>query len=232
MTLFEHSVQIRLLALRESLLKGDSARGSRERIAQELAEVDGALLRLARGQYGVCQRCGRALGSQRLLAEPVALLCPACERGTQPRGRRPRRGLRDGGAERQLPEGEALRGTRRERLPIAFDRHCMHEFVLSGAPMRKQLGLKTLDLAKRLLDFGFHPPTVYFPLLVDEALMIEPTETETKESLDAFADAVEEILEEAEDDPEVARQAPFTTPVRRLDEVKATRRPVLRQTLD
>ena len=119
-----------------------------------------------------------------------------------------------------------------ERLPIAFDRHCMHEFVLSGAPMRKQLGLKTLDLAKRLLDFGFHPPTVYFPLLVDEALMIEPTETETKESLDAFADAVEEILEEAEDDPEVARQAPFTTPVRRLDEVKATRRPVLRQTLD
>lgn len=81
MTLFEHSVQIRLLALRESLLKGDSARGSRERIAQELAEVDGALLRLARGQYGVCQRCGRALGSQRLLAEPVALLCPACERG-------------------------------------------------------------------------------------------------------------------------------------------------------
>ena len=117
-----------------------------------------------------------------------------------------------------------------ERLPIAFDRHCMHEFVLSGAPMRKQLGLKTLDLAKRLLDFGFHPPTVYFPLLVDEALMIEPTETETKESLDAFADAVEEILEEAEDDPEIARQAPFTTPVRRLDEVKATRRPVLRQT--
>lgn len=82
MTLFEHSVQIRLLALRESLLKGDSARGSRERIAQELAEVDGALLRLAQGQFGVCQRCERALGSQRLLAEPVALLCPACERGT------------------------------------------------------------------------------------------------------------------------------------------------------
>ncbi len=119
-----------------------------------------------------------------------------------------------------------------ERLPVAFDRHCMHEFVLSGAPMRKQLGLKTLDLAKRLLDFGFHPPTVYFPLLVDEALMIEPTETETKESLDAFADAVEQILEEAEDDPEIARQAPYSTPVRRLDEVKATRRPVLRQALD
>jgi glycine dehydrogenase subunit 2 len=113
--------------------------------------------------------------------------------------------------------------------PIAFDRHCMHEFVLSGKPMKRELGLATLDLAKRLLDFGFHPPTVYFPLLVDEALMVEPTETETKESLDAFADAVEEILAEAESDPEVAKQAPYTTPVRRLDEVKATRQPVVRQ---
>ena len=77
----------------------------------------------------------------------------------------------------------------------------MHEFVLSGAPMKKELGIKTLDLAKRLLDFGFHPPTVYFPLLVDEALMIEPVETEAKEHLDAFADAIEKILEEAENDP-------------------------------
>jgi glycine dehydrogenase subunit 2 len=118
-----------------------------------------------------------------------------------------------------------------ERLPIAFDRHCMHEFVLSGKPMKKELGLTTLDLAKRLLDFGFHPPTVYFPLLVEEALMVEPTETETKESLDAFADAVEQILAEGESDPEVARNAPYTTPVRRLDEVRATRRPVVRQPL-
>jgi glycine dehydrogenase subunit 2 len=116
-----------------------------------------------------------------------------------------------------------------ERLPIAFDRHCMHEFVLSGRPMKKELGLATLDLAKRLLDFGFHPPTVYFPLLVDEALMVEPTETETKESLDAFADAIEEILTEAETDPELAKNAPYSTPVRRLDEVRATRRPVVRQ---
>jgi glycine dehydrogenase subunit 2 len=115
--------------------------------------------------------------------------------------------------------------------PIAFDRHCMHEFVLSGKPMKRELGIATLDLAKRLLDFGFHPPTVYFPLLVDEALMIEPTETETKESLDAFADAVEQILAEAESDPELAKQAPYTTPVRRLDEVKATRQPVVRQPL-
>jgi glycine dehydrogenase subunit 2 len=124
------------------------------------------------------------------------------------------------------------KGRAGERLPVAFDRHCMHEFVLSGKPMKRELGIATLDLAKRLLDFGFHPPTVYFPLLVDEALMIEPTETETKESLDSFAEAIEAILAEAEDDPEKARQAPYTTPVRRLDEVKATRRPVVRQELD
>jgi glycine dehydrogenase subunit 2 len=123
------------------------------------------------------------------------------------------------------------KGRAAERLPVAFDRHCMHEFVLSGKPMKRELGIATLDLAKRLLDFGFHPPTVYFPLLVDEALMIEPTETETKESLDSFAEAIESILAEAEDDPEKARQAPYTTPVRRLDEVKATRRPVVRQAL-
>ncbi len=126
----------------------------------------------------------------------------------------------------RLAEGRAG-----ERLPVAFDRHCMHEFVLSGKPMKRELGIATLDLAKRLLDFGFHPPTVYFPLLVDEALMIEPTETETKESLDAFADAIESILEEAESDPQKAKEAPYTTPVRRLDEVKATRRPVVRQPL-
>jgi glycine dehydrogenase subunit 2 len=119
-----------------------------------------------------------------------------------------------------------------EHLPIAFDRLCMHEFVLSGAPMKKNLGIKTLDLAKRLLDHGFHPPTVYFPLLVDEALLIEPTETETRETLDAFADAIAEILREAAEDPEVARNAPYTTPVRRLDEAGAAKRPVIRQALD
>src|SRR6478672_8578334 len=126
----------------------------------------------------------------------------------------------------RLAEGRAGR-----RLPVAFDRHCMHEFVLSGKPMKKELGVATLDLAKRLLDFGFHPPTVYFPLLVVVSLMTEPTETETKESLDAFADAIEQILAEAESDPEIAKSAPYTTPVRRLDEVKATRHPVVRQPL-
>jgi glycine dehydrogenase subunit 2 len=118
-----------------------------------------------------------------------------------------------------------------EHLPAAYDRICMHEFVLSGAPMKHALQIRTLDLAKRLLDHGVHPPTVYFPLLVDEALLVEPTETETKETLDRFAAVVAEILREAADDPEVARNAPYATPVRRLDEAGAARHPVLRQAL-
>jgi glycine dehydrogenase subunit 2 len=122
-------------------------------------------------------------------------------------------------------------GERAQHLPLAFGKLCMHEFVLSGSPMKRELHIKTLDLAKRLLDHGFHPPTVYFPLLVDEALLIEPTETETKETLDAFADAIAAILDEAADDPEVARTAPHTTPVRRLDEAAAAKRPVIRQPL-
>ena len=85
--------------------------------------------------------------------------------------------------------------------------------------------------AKRLLDHGYHPPTVYFPLLVEEALMVEPTETETKETLDRFAAILVEILREAREDPDVARTAPHTTPVRRLDEAGAARRPVVRQAL-
>jgi glycine dehydrogenase subunit 2 len=115
-----------------------------------------------------------------------------------------------------------------EFLPIAFDRTCMHEFVLSGKEAKERLDLRTLDIAKRMLDHGVHPPTVYFPLLVDEALMIEPTETETKERLDHFADVVRSILEEAAEDPQVARNAPYTTPVRRLDEAGAAKRPVVR----
>jgi glycine dehydrogenase subunit 2 len=119
-----------------------------------------------------------------------------------------------------------------DKLPLAFGELCMHEFVLSGAPMKRDLQIRTLDLAKRLLDHGFHPPTVYFPLLVDEALLIEPTETETRETLDAFAEAIAAILREAQDDPSIAREAPHTTPVRRLDEAGAAKRPVIRQALD
>src|SRR5947199_9411568 len=107
----------------------------------------------------------------------------------------------------------------------------MHEFVLSGTPMKRELGIKTLDLAKRLLDPGVHPPTVYFPLIVDEAVLVEPTETETKETLDAFASTVAEILREAREDPTIAQNAPYSTPVRRLDEAGAARNPVVRQAL-
>jgi glycine dehydrogenase subunit 2 len=116
-------------------------------------------------------------------------------------------------------------------LPAAYDRVCMHEFVLSGAPMKRELNIRTLDLAKRLLDYGVHPPTVYFPLIVDEALLMEPTETETKETLDRFAEIVAAVLREAKQDPEIARGAPYSTPVRRLDEATAARNPVVRQPL-
>jgi glycine dehydrogenase subunit 2 len=116
-----------------------------------------------------------------------------------------------------------------EYLPIAFDRICMHEFVLSGRGAKSELGIKTLDIAKRMLDHRVHPPTVYFPLLVQEALMIEPTETETKETLERFASIVRSVLEEAREDPSIAQNAPYSTPVRRLDEGAAARRPVVRQ---
>jgi glycine dehydrogenase subunit 2 len=118
-----------------------------------------------------------------------------------------------------------------DKLPLAGGGLGMHEVVLSGAPMKRDLEIRTLDLAKRLLDHGFHPPTVYFPLLVDEALLIEPTETETRETLDAFAEVVAAILREAQEDPTIAREAPYTTPVRRLDEAAAAKRPVIRQAL-
>jgi glycine dehydrogenase subunit 2 len=116
-----------------------------------------------------------------------------------------------------------------EYLPLAFDRTCMHEFVLSGRPAKQELGVKTLDLAKRMLDYRVHPPTVYFPLLVDEAMLFEPTETEAKETMDAFAEVMRELLAEAARDPSIAQNAPYTAPVRRLDEAAAARRPVVRQ---
>jgi len=110
---------------------------------------------------------------------------------------------------------------------LPYDRTCMHEVVFSGK-RQKAKGVRTLDIAKRLLDYGFHPPTIYFPLVVDEALMIEPTETESKETLDAFIDAMKEIAKEADESPEILRTSPHNTPVRRLDEVAAARHPDLR----
>ncbi|HKA25929.1 MAG TPA: aminomethyl-transferring glycine dehydrogenase subunit GcvPB [Gaiellaceae bacterium] len=109
-----------------------------------------------------------------------------------------------------------------------FDRLCMHEFVLSGRPLKREYGVTTLDVAKRLMDYRFHPPTIYFPLIVPEALMIEPTETEAKETLDAFADAMLEIARDAAERPELLKEAPHVRPVKRLDEVRAAKQPVLR----
>ncbi len=104
---------------------------------------------------------------------------------------------------------------------------CMHEAVFSGEPVLEH-GVKTLDLAKRLLDYGFYAPTIYFPLIVPEALMIEPTETETRETLEEFCRTMEKIVVEVKENPEFVKQAPHTTPVRRLDEVKAAREPILK----
>jgi glycine dehydrogenase subunit 2 len=110
----------------------------------------------------------------------------------------------------------------RDRYDVPYDRTCMHEFVLS-ASRQKRNGVRALDIAKRLLDFGMHPPTVYFPLIVPEALMIEPTETESKESLDNFIAAMRQIADEAETSPEIVTGAPHTTEYKRLDEVTANR---------
>ncbi len=110
---------------------------------------------------------------------------------------------------------------------LPYPQHCKHEFVLSGK-RQKKLGVRTLDMAKRLLDFGIHPPTIYFPLIVDECMMIEPTETESKEILDRFIAAMIQIAREAEENPERVQDAPTSTVVKRLDEVTAARKPVLR----
>lgn len=115
----------------------------------------------------------------------------------------------------------------KDRYQAAVDELCMHECLFTPAKQRPK-GIKTLDIAKRLLDFGFHPPTIYFPLIVDEAMMIEPTETESKQTLDLFVDAMLKIADEAETNPDLLKKAPFTTPVKRLDEVKAAREPNLR----
>lgn len=110
---------------------------------------------------------------------------------------------------------------------LPYDQHCKHEFVLSGK-RQKKLGVRTLDIAKRLLDFGYHPPTIYFPINVEEAMMVEPTETESKETLDAFIDSMLAIAKEVENDPETVQEAPHNTIVKRMDETLAARKPVLR----
>jgi glycine dehydrogenase subunit 2 len=116
----------------------------------------------------------------------------------------------------------------KDAYELPFDRLCMHEFVLSARGLKREHGISALDVAKRLMDYDFHPPTVYFPLIVPDALMIEPTETETKETLDDFADAMLEIARDAAERPELLKEAPHNRPVRRVDEVKAAKRAIVR----
>ncbi|MET0937622.1 MAG: aminomethyl-transferring glycine dehydrogenase subunit GcvPB [Gaiellaceae bacterium] len=138
-----------------------------------------------------------------------------------------------GPALRQMSEAAVLNANYllallRDSYDLPYDRLCMHEFVLSARKLKREHGITALDVAKRLMDYGFHPPTIYFPLVVPEALMIEPTETEAKETLDAFAQAMRAIAEEARDDPELLRAAPHSQPVGRLDEVKAVKELVVK----
>jgi len=141
--------------------------------------------------------------------------------------------LRNGGdgltriAERAVLNANYLRAELQDILPVPHADGCLHEFVASATAWKERWGIRALDIAKRLLDFGVHAPTVYFPLIVDEALMVEPTESEPRESLDAFVAAVRRIHHEAQTDPELLHQAPHTTPVRRLDEARAARQPDL-----
>lgn len=136
------------------------------------------------------------------------------------------RGLKEV-SEHAVLNANYLMGLLKDHLKIAYPRTCMHEFVASPPRELKEKGIKTLDIAKRLLDYGYHPPTVYFPLIVEEAIMVEPTETESKETLEIFADNLIKVLQEASENPEKLKNAPYTTPVRRLDEVTAARKPVL-----
>lgn len=130
-------------------------------------------------------------------------------------------------AEHAVLNANYLRVRLQDTYPLPYKRTCMHEFVLSGNLPGAE-GVHTIDIAKRLMDFGFHPPTIYFPLIVPEALMIEPTETESLETLDAFADAMLQIAEEARTRPELLHEAPHSAPLRRLDDVRAAREPKLR----
>jgi glycine cleavage system P protein (glycine dehydrogenase) subunit 2 len=115
----------------------------------------------------------------------------------------------------------------KENYYLPYDRPVMHEVIFSDKWQLKN-DVKTLDIAKRLMDYGFHPPTIYFPLIVPGALMIEPTETESLETLDEFIDAMKRIDAEARNEPDVVKSAPHTTKISRLDEAEAARRPVLR----
>ena len=132
-------------------------------------------------------------------------------------------------AERAVLNANYLAERVKGAFPLAYpDGRPMHEFVATARPLKEETGIRAMDVAKRVIDLGYHPSTVYFPLVVEEALMVEPTETETKESLDAFAEALLQAHRDAHDDPELLHEAPVTTPVRRLDEARAARHLTLR----
>jgi glycine dehydrogenase subunit 2 len=120
----------------------------------------------------------------------------------------------------------------RDDYELPYDRHCMHEFVLSARNLKREHGVTALDVAKRHMEDGIHPPTIYFPLVVPVALLIEPTETEPNERLDDFVEAMRRIAEEAAEAPHLLREAPHGRPVRRLDEVRAAKHPVVRYLFD
>ncbi|MDP2182941.1 MAG: aminomethyl-transferring glycine dehydrogenase subunit GcvPB [Actinomycetota bacterium] len=192
-------------------------------VTEELAQyLPGPLVALEDGQY-VLVHPEHSIGRVRSFLGNVGVLVRAYTYIRALGGV----GLREA-SEQAVLSANYLKERLKNVFELPYDRTCMHEFVLSGARQKREHGVRTLDIAKRLLDYGFHPPTVYFPLLVEEALMIEPTETESLESLDAFVDAMRAIAKEAASDPEIVKNAPYTAPVRRLDEARAVRQPDLR----
>ncbi len=180
------------------------------------------VVRNADGSFGLDEERPRSIGKVRGYVGPFGVFVRAYAyvRSYGP-------GLREM-SEAAVLNANYLLARLKSAYELPYDRHCMHEFVLSARNLKRDHGVSALDVAKRLMDFGFHPPTIYFPLVVPEALMIEPTETETKETLDAFCEAMLAIAREAAESPAVLHEAPHTTPVRRLDEVKAVKQPVLR----
>jgi glycine dehydrogenase subunit 2 len=132
-------------------------------------------------------------------------------------------------AERAVLNANYLRVLVSKSFPTAYEGHCMHEFVATAKKLKKH-GVRATDVAKRLIDLGYHPPTVYFPLVVEEALMVEPTETESKETVDGLGAALNRIAEEGEREPQLLKEAPVSTPVRRPDEARAARRLQVRWT--
>jgi len=132
-------------------------------------------------------------------------------------------------AERSVLNANYLASRVRDLFPLAYpDGRPMHEFVATARPLKEETGIRAMDVAKRVIDLGYHPSTVYFPLVVEEAMMVEPTETESRESLDGFAEALRRAHREAHTDPDLLHEAPVTTPVRRLDEGRAARHLKLR----